>query len=149
MKQNIEAYKIAAILLMKQGFLRFLMTVWSSNDLEKSDWIYIVKDVNFRGHHMFGRIQISSEQDGEHFYPDRYRKYERYQAQNYEYIWQIIDATEAHRILDETLETAYRNRYRSFKNNDFDTEYKRSGAPKKFEDEDLEAHFFMKTHVRR
>ncbi|EFN78693.1 Histone-lysine N-methyltransferase SETMAR, partial [Harpegnathos saltator] len=53
---------------------------------------------------------------------------------------------EAHRILvwiygDYVLsETTCRGWFRRFKNDDFDVEDKeRSGAPKKFEDEDLEA----------
>ncbi|EFN71498.1 Histone-lysine N-methyltransferase SETMAR, partial [Camponotus floridanus] len=52
----------------------------------------------------------------------------------------------SHRILVETYgdhalsETTCRDWFRRFKNNDFDVEDKeRSGAPKKFEDEELEA----------
>jgi len=55
-------------------------------------------------------------------------------------------AVEAHRILIETYddhalsEIICRNWFRRSKNNDFDVEDKeRSGAPKKFEDEELEA----------
>jgi len=57
-----------------------------------------------------------------------------------------ISTAEAHRILVETCgdhvlsETICRDWFRCFKNNDFDVEDKeRSGAPKKFEDEELEA----------
>ncbi|EFN77463.1 hypothetical protein EAI_12768, partial [Harpegnathos saltator] len=59
------------------------------------------------------------------------------------YFFQKESAVEAHRILVETYgdhalsETTCRD---WFKNNDFDVEDKeRSGAPKKFEDEELEA----------
>jgi len=69
-----------------------------------------------------------------------------------EYLWGIllhyfiqkIFAAEAHRILVETysdhalLETACRNWFRRSKNNDFDVDKERSGAPKKFENEELE-----------
>jgi len=55
-------------------------------------------------------------------------------------------AAEVHRILVETYgdhalsETTCRDWFRRFKNNDFDVEDKeRSGAPKKFEDKELEA----------
>ncbi|EFN83814.1 Histone-lysine N-methyltransferase SETMAR, partial [Harpegnathos saltator] len=63
------------------------------------------------------------------------------------YFFQNKSAAEAHRILVETYgsnhalsETTCRDWFRRFKNNDFDVEDKeRSGAPKKFEDEELEA----------
>ncbi|EFN78223.1 Histone-lysine N-methyltransferase SETMAR, partial [Harpegnathos saltator] len=62
------------------------------------------------------------------------------------YFFQKKSAAEAHRILVETYsdhalsETTCRDWFRRFKNNDFDVEDKeRSGAPKKFEDEELEA----------
>ena len=64
-------------------------------------------------------------------------------------------AAEAHRILFTTysdrvlLETACRDWFRRFKNNNFNNEDKECfGALKKFEDEELKA-FFMKTHARR
>jgi len=62
------------------------------------------------------------------------------------YFIQRKSAAEAHRILVETYndhalsETTCRDWFRRFKNNDFDVEDKeRSGAPKKFEDKELEA----------
>lgn len=61
------------------------------------------------------------------------------------YFLQKKSAAEAHRILVETYadhalsEATCRNWFRRFKNNDFDVEDKeRSGAPKKFQDEELE-----------
>ena len=55
-------------------------------------------------------------------------------------------AVKAHQLLVETYddhplsETTYKNWFRRFKNNDFDVEDKeRSGSPKKFENEELEA----------
>ena len=69
------------------------------------------------------------------------------------YLWGILlhyfiqnkSAAEAHRILVETCgdnvlsDTTYRDWFRRFKNNDFKLEDKeRSGAPKKFEDKELE-----------
>ena len=61
-------------------------------------------------------------------------------------------AAEAHGILFETYgqhalsEITCRDWFRCFKNNDFDFEDKeRSGAPRKFEDKELEA---LLTHVR-
>jgi len=71
-----------------------------------------------------------------------------------EYLWRILlhyfiqtkSVAEAHRILVDIygdhalLEIISRDWFRCFKNNDFDVEDKeRSGAPKKFEDEELEA----------
>ena len=62
-------------------------------------------------------------------------------------MWSITDnsATEVHRILVETygdnvlLDTTCRDWFRRFKNNDFKLEGKEhSGAPKKFEDKELE-----------
>ena len=60
---------------------------------------------------------------------------------------------EAHRILVETYgdnalsDTTCRDWFRRFKNNDFKLEDKeRSGAPKKFEDKELEE---LKTDLRR
>ncbi|KAL0130804.1 hypothetical protein PUN28_002426 [Cardiocondyla obscurior] len=62
------------------------------------------------------------------------------------YFIQKMTAVEAHRILVETYgdyalsETTCRDWFRRFKNDDFDVEDKaRSGAPKKFEDEELQA----------
>ena len=62
------------------------------------------------------------------------------------YFIQKKSAAEAHRILVETYgdhalsKTTCRDRFRRFRNNDFDVEDKeRSGAPKKFEEEELEA----------
>ena len=62
------------------------------------------------------------------------------------YFIQKKPAAESHRILIETygnhalLETACRDWFRHFKNNDFDVEDKEhSGAPKKFRDKELEA----------
>lgn len=61
------------------------------------------------------------------------------------YFFQKKSAVEAHRILVKTYgdhvmpETTCRDWFRRFKNNDFDVKNKqRSGAPKKFEDEELE-----------
>ena len=61
------------------------------------------------------------------------------------YFIQKKSAAEAHRVLVETYgdnalsETTCRNWYRRFKNNDFELEdIVRSGAPKKFEDKELE-----------
>ncbi|EFN75840.1 hypothetical protein EAI_17023, partial [Harpegnathos saltator] len=62
------------------------------------------------------------------------------------YFFQKKFAAGAHRIFVETYgdhalsETTCRDWFRRFKNNDFDVEDKEcSGAPKKFEDEELEA----------
>ena len=62
------------------------------------------------------------------------------------YFIQKKSAAEAHRILVETYgehalsETTCRDWFRRFKNDDFDLQDKeRSGAPKKFKDEELEA----------
>jgi len=64
-------------------------------------------------------------------------------------------ATEAHRVLVTTYgdyvisETTCRDWCKCSKNNDFDViDKKRSDAPKKFADVELE-HYFMKTHIRR
>ena len=70
-----------------------------------------------------------------------------------EYLWGILDyfiqekfAAEAYRIRVKThgdhglSKTTCRDWFRRFKNNDIDVEdKKRSGTPKKFEDEELEA----------
>ena len=62
------------------------------------------------------------------------------------YLTEKKSATDAHRILVETysnyvlLKTTYEDRFRCFKNNDFDVEGQECfGAPKMFEGKELEA----------
>ena len=71
------------------------------------------------------------------------------------YFLQKKSATEAHRVLVENygnhalLETACRDWFRCFKNNDFDIEDKKCfGALKKFEDKELMTHIRCKLNLK-